>query len=141
MKRSNFISIALSILLIISCIPQKKLEYLHSDKQLEHMFVDSISSLRHYILTHFYMMHSFITFHDYNKTGRHNHWRGGVTCPEKYEFYVDHTYPQHTGIWIHKDRIGDMAKLRENFALEVAKYTTKAHTPKLVHIKDYNGNL
>lgn len=114
--------------------------YQNTKQTRQLMFVDCISSLRHFILNEFYKNHTVITFHDYNKKGRHNHWNGGVRCPDGYTMFVDATYKAHTGIWLDNRLIDKLDQLKQNHLIEVKNYTGSSFNSNIIGGREY-GNM
>lgn len=81
------------------------------------IFVDCYSCCRYEALLHLSKKSvDVITFHDYQlPNGLKNHYNGGVedVVPDKFDFYIDKTYTQHTGIWIRKKFTHDIDQIIE----------------------------
>jgi len=116
---------------------QKCTNLINQHNEINHMFVDSISSLRYRLLTELNTKFDVVTFHDYWTPGFTNHYRGGWAMKNPdYQMYIDKTYQNHTGLLVHKS----LLKMIPNLIVELQKQVEEYHPSTANLVKIPHGN-
>lgn len=95
-------------------------------KNMNYLFIDSISCLRLEALEKLKNKFDIIVFHDVNPRGLKNHYGEDLldrlSKSTKYNLVVDKTYTQYTGILILKD-LGQLEQFEQNHKVRVKEYS------------------
>ena len=105
----------------------------HINKDINYLFIDSISSLRLEALEKLKSKFDIIVFHDVNPRGLKNHYGEDVFDKLKklksYSLFVDETYTQYTGILI-SNKLANFDEFEHNHKIRVKNYSS--HEAKLI---------
>lgn len=95
-------------------------------KEINYLFIDSISCLRLEALEKLRNKFDIIVFHDANSKGLKNHYNENIldklSKSTKYNLIIDKTYKQYTGILILK-KFGKLDEFEKNHKMRVKEYS------------------